>query len=150
MKSKRQQEILDIISHREVETQEQLLECLRERGITTTQATVSRDIKQLHLVKELSAGGIYKYAVSQRKTAADFAGRLRTIFREGVISFEPAQNIVVVKTLSGLGNGVAEAIDGMDISNLVGTLAGDNTILLIMRDNPSALEVCEEIRKTLS
>ena len=150
MKSKRQEEILNIISLREVETQEQLLECLRERGIVTTQATVSRDIKQLHLVKELSPNGLYKYAVSQRKMAADFSGRLRTIFREGVVSFDTAQNIVVVKTLSGLGNGVAEAIDGMDIANLVGTLAGDNTVLLIMRDNDSALEVREEIREVLA
>ena len=150
MKSIRQQEILRIISEGEIETQEQLLESLKEQGIHTTQATISRDIKQLHLIKEMTAGGIYKYAVSQRKAAMNFAGRLRTIFREGVVSFDTAQNLVVVKTLSGLGNGVAEAIDGMEIANLVGTLAGDNTILLIMRDNDSALEVCEEIREVLA
>lgn len=150
MKSKRQQEILDIISLREVETQEQLLEHLKQRGIETTQATISRDIKQLHLVKELTAGGVYKYAASHRRAALNFAGRLQTIFREGVISFDTAQNIVVIKTLSGLGNGVAEAIDGMDIPNLVGSLAGDNTILLIMRDNDSAADVCEQIREFLA
>lgn len=150
MKSKRQQEILDIITGHEVETQEQLLELLKARGIQTTQATISRDIKQLHLVKELAAGGIYKYAVSQRKAAANFAGRLRTIFRESVISYDAAQNIVVVKTLSGLANGAAEALDNMDIPELVGSLAGDNTIILIMRSNEAALEFCEEIREMLN
>ena len=150
MKSKRQQEILNIIALREVETQEQLLECLRERGITTTQATVSRDIKQLHLVKELTAGGIYKYAVSQRKTAMDFAGRLRTIFREGVTSFDVAQNIVVLKTMPGLANAAGAAMDGMDIPDLVGSLAGDDTAILIMRTNKAATEFCEEIREMLA
>ncbi|MCI9403574.1 MAG: arginine repressor [Oscillospiraceae bacterium] len=150
MKSKRQQEILNIIALREVETQEQLLECLRERGITTTQATVSRDIKQLHLVKELTAGGIYKYAVSQRKTAMDFAGRLRTIFREGVTSFDVAQNIVVLKTMPGLANAAGAAMDGMDIPDLVGSLAGDDTAILIMRTNEAATEFCEEIREMLA
>lgn len=150
MKSKRQDEILDIIARQEVETQEQLLECLKERGITTTQATISRDIKQLHLVKELTPGGVYKYAVSHHRTAMNFAGRLLTIFREGIVSYDKAQNIVVIKTLSGLGSGVAEAVDGMDIPNLVGSLAGDNTILLIMRDNESAVDVCEQIKEVLA
>ena len=149
MKSKRQQEILDIISTFEVVTQEQLLEHLKDRGISATQATISRDIKQLHLVKELSRGGISKYAVSHQKTAANFAGRLRTIFRESVTSFDVAQNIVVVKTLSGLANGAAEALDSMDIRDLVGSLAGDNTVILIMRTNEAAAEFCGEIREML-
>ena len=149
MKSKRQQEILDIISTREVETQEQLLEHLKERGIVTTQATISRDIKQLHLVKELTAGGIYKYAVSQRKVAAGFAGKLRTIFRESITSFDMAQNIVVLKTMAGLANAAGAAIDGMELPGLVGSLAGDDTVLLIMRSNEAAGEFCEAIREML-
>lgn len=150
MKGKRQQEILDIISSHEIETQEQLLEHLRERGIETTQATVSRDIKQLHLVKEMTAGGVSKYAVSQHRAAANFAGRLRTIFREAVVSYDAAQNIVVIKTISGLANGAAETLDNMDIPELVGSLAGDNTIILIMRTNDAAVEFCEEIRQMLN
>ena len=150
MKSKRQQEILNIIASAEVETQEQLLEHLRERGIDTTQATVSRDIKQLHLVKELTAGGIYKYALSQRKAAAGLAGRLRTIFRESVTSFDVAQNIVVLKTMPGLANAAAAAIDGMDLSDLVGSLAGDDTAILIMRTTADADDFCQEIREMLS
>lgn len=149
MKSKRQQEILDIISQREVETQEQLLECLKERGITTTQATISRDIKQLHLVKELTVNGIYKYAVSQRKAAMSFAGKLRTILRESITSYDMAQNMVVLKTMPGLANAAAAAIDGMELSNLVGSLAGDDTVLLIMRTNEVATEFCEEIREMM-
>lgn len=150
MKSKRQQEILDIISRREVETQEQLLECLRERGIETTQATISRDIKQLHLVKELTAGGIYKYAVSQRRLAMNFAGKLRTIFKESVTSFDAAQNLVVLKTMPGLANAAGAAIDGMELPDLVGSLAGDDTVLLIMRTDEAAAEFCEEIREMLN
>ena len=150
MKSKRQEELLDIISTREVETQEQLLEYLKERGIVTTQATISRDIKQLHLVKELTPRGIYKYTVSQRKTAQGTAGRLRTIFRESVTSFDVAQNLVVFKTMSGLAGAAAAAIDSMEIPELVGSLAGDDTVLLIMRTNDAAAAFCQEIRDILA
>lgn len=149
MKSRRQEEILGIIAAQEIETQEQLLDHLRERGIVTTQATVSRDIKQLHLVKELTAGGIYKYAVSQRKAALGAAGRLRTIFRESVTSFDIAQNLVILKTMSGLANAAAAAIDSMEIPDLVGSLAGDDTVLLIMRNNETAQDFCQEIREML-
>lgn len=149
MKSKRQQEILNIISSYEIETQEQLLEYLRDRGIHTTQATVSRDIKQLHLVKELTGGGIYKYVTSQRPSAG-FEGRLRTIFREGVTSFDLAQNLVVIKTMPGLANAAGAAIDGMELPELVGSLAGDDTLLLIMRTTADAQDFCQEIREMLA
>ena len=150
MKGKRQQEILEIVAQRDIETQEQLLEELKARGVTTTQATISRDIKQLHLVKELTPGGIYKYSVSQKKIELNFAGRLRTIFREGVTSFDVAQNIVVLKTMPGLASAAGAAIDGMDIPELVGSLAGDDTAILIMRTNEAAGEFCEEMREMLS
>ena len=150
MKSRRQEEILDIISKQEVETQEQLLEQLRLRGIITTQATVSRDIKQLHLVKELTRGGFYKYAISQRGASAGFASRLRTIFKEGVTSFDVAQNIVVIKTMPGLANAAAAAMDGMELPDLVGSLAGDDTAILIMRDTAAAEAFCRDIRDMLA
>lgn len=148
MKGERQQEILDIISAHEVETQEQLLEYLKERGITTTQATISRDIKQLHLVKELAHGGVYKYAVSHHK-AANFSGKLQTIFRECVTSFDVAQNIVVLKTMPGLASAAGAAMDGMDLPELVGSLSGDDTAILIMRTNEGAVEFCAEIQEML-
>lgn len=149
MKSKRQEEILRIIEEVDVETQDQLLEQLRFRGVTSTQATISRDIKELHLIKELTGYGTYKYVVSERKTSLNFAGRLRTIFKEGVTSFDMAQNIVVVKTMPGLASAACAAVDGMEIPELVGSLAGDDTALLIMRTNEAAAEFCNEIHKML-
>ena len=149
MKSKRQEEILRIIEEVDVETQDQLLEQLRLRGVTSTQATISRDIKELHLIKELTGYGTYKYVVSERKTSLNFAGRLRTIFKEGVTSFDVAQNIVVVKTMPGLASAACAAVDGMEIPDLVGSLAGDDTAILIMRTNEDAAEFCNEIHAML-
>ena len=149
MKAKRQQEILRIIEEMDVETQEQLLGALRERGLQSTQATISRDIKELHLIKELTGYGTYKYVVSERKASLNFAGRLRTIFKEGVTSFDLAQNIVVLKTMPGLASAAGAAIDGMEIPDLVGSLAGDDTVILIMRTNEAAMEFCSEIHKML-
>ena len=149
MKSKRQQEILRIIGEKEIETQDQLLSELRVRGVQSTQATISRDIKELHLVKELTGYGVYKYAVSERKTSLNFAGRLRTIFKEGVTSFDLAQNIVVIKTMPGLASAACAALDGMDIPDMVGSLAGDDTAILIMRTNEAAVAFCDEIHKML-
>lgn len=149
MKSRRQTEILRIIEEKNVETQDQLLAELRQRGVTSTQATISRDIKELHLVKELTGHGTYKYVVSGRKANLNFAGRLRTIFKEGVTSFDRAQNIVVLKTMPGLASAACAAIDGMEIEDLVGSLAGDDTAVLIMRDNQKAADFCDEIHKML-
>ena len=150
MKSKRQAEILRIIEEVDVETQDQLLAELKARGVSSTQATISRDIKELHLIKELTSYGTYKYVVFGRKTSLNFAGRLRTIFKEGVTSFDRAQNIVVLKTMPGLASAACAAIDGMEISGLVGSLAGDDTALLIMRDNEKAASFCEEIHTMLN
>ncbi len=150
MKSKRQQEILDIITKNEVETQEQLLDYLKDRDITTTQATISRDIKQLHLVKELTSRGIYKYAPAQTRTSSGFAGRLKTIFKESVTSCDMAQNIVVLKTMPGLANAAAAAVDGMELPDLVGSLAGDDTALLIMRTPAAAADFCEAVHTMLA
>ena len=146
MKSRRQEEIIDIITRQEVETQEQLLDLLKSRGITTTQATVSRDIKQLHLIKELTPSGVYKYAPSQSRASAGLSGRLNAIFKEGVISFDVAKNLVVLKTMPGLANAAAAAIDSMDIPEMVGSLAGDDTVLLIMRTNEDAADFCRELQ----
>ena len=149
MKGKRQEEILRIIAEVDVETQDQLLDQLRARGLRSTQATISRDIKELHLIKELTRHGTYKYVVSERKTSLNFAGRLLTIFREGVTSFDVAQNIVVVKTMPGLAAAAAAALDGMEIPDMVGSLAGDDTAILIMRTSESANELSTEIHNIL-
>lgn len=149
MKGTRQSEILRIIGEVEVETQEQLLEELSKRGIRATQATISRDIKQLHLIKELTGHGTYKYVVSDRKTSMNYAERLRTIFRECVTSYDVAQNIVVINTMPGLASAAAAALDGMEIPDMVGSLAGDDTAILIMRTNDAADEFCSTIHEML-
>ena len=149
MKSARQIEILNIIQSMDIETQEQLLEELKHRGFNTTQATISRDIKQLRLVKELSPNGSYRYASSERKSTSNSAGRLRNIFKEGVTAVAVAQNLVVVKTMPGLASAACSALDGMEIPGMVGTPAGDDTGILIMHDNISAEAFSNEIHKLL-
>ena len=148
MKRARQAEILNIIQAVDVETQEQLLDELKARGFSATQATISRDIKELRLVKELSGGG-YRYASSERKGLADSDARLRNIFKEGVTSVDRAQNIVVVRTMPGLASAACSALDSMEIPGMVGSLAGDDTALLIMRTNEDAQAFCNEIHTML-
>ena len=149
MKNSRQSMILEIITQENIETQEQLLARLQERGITSTQATISRDIKQMHLVKEPVGHGVYKYAVSGNRTKLNFAEKLRTIFRESITGVDFAQNIVVLKTMPGLASAACSALDNMNYSMLIGTLAGDDTAFLVMRDTESAADFCEEIKEML-
>ena len=149
MKNQRQEQLLQIIAEEAVETQEQLLERLQERGIRSTQATISRDIKELHLIKEPVGQGRYRYAVSAHRTKLNFADRLRTIFREGVLSVDYAQNLVVIKTMPGLANGAAAAIDKLNIPEMLGTLAGDDTCFVVLKDTQSAASLCAEIREQI-
>ena len=149
MKNARQAEILNIIQAEEVETQEQLLSELKARGFSATQATISRDIKELRLVKELTGRGSYRYALSDRRVTAGVEARLRNIFKEGVVSVDVAQNIVVVRTMPGLASAACSALDGMEISGMVGSLAGDDTGILIMRDNATAQQFSGEVHKLL-
>jgi len=149
MKNERQNKILEIITRENIETQEQLLERLQEYGIASTQATISRDIKQMHLVKEPIGHGVYKYAVSDNRSRLNFAEKLRTIFRESITSVESAQNIVVVKTMPGLASAACAALDDMKITYMVGSLAGDDTAFLVMKDNDAAKNFCQEIREML-
>lgn len=149
MKSGRQSVILEIITEQNIETQNQLLEALAQRGIKSTQATLSRDIKDMRLVKELGENGSYKYAPSSRQTADDEAIRLKKILKECVVSYALAQNILVIKTIPGLASAACSALDGMDIENLVGTIAGDDTGFLAMRDTSSALALYHEIEQVI-
>ena len=149
MKNDRQSMILEIISQENIETQEQLLVRLQERGITSTQATISRDIKQMHLIKEPVGHGVYKYAVSGNRTRLNFAEKLRTIFRESITSIDSAQNIVVIKTMPGLASAACAALDTMDFQGIVGTLAGDDTIFILMRTEVLAETLCNEVKSML-
>ena len=145
MKAERQAKIMEIISTINVETQEQLLEALQEAGFRSTQATISRDIKELRIVKELTSLGTYRYTSATKEVPTTFSSRLNTIFRECVTRYDYAQNIVVIHTLPGLAGAAASAIDSMNMSVVVGTLAGDDTVMVVMRDNNSAAVFCGEI-----
>lgn len=150
MKSQRQAKIMEIISTRNVETQEQLLAALQQEGFRGTQATVSRDIKELRIVKELTSLGTYRYTTSSNEVVGSFSSRLNTIFRECVIGFDYAQNIIVIRTLPGLASAAGSAVDAMNLSAVVGTLAGDDTVMIVMRDNNSAAAFCGEIKSLIS
>lgn len=146
MKSQRQAKIMEIISNQNVETQEQLQSVLLQEGFRCTQATISRDIKEMRIVKELTSLGTYRYTTSGSEIGSTFSARLNTIFRECVIGFDYAQNIIVIRTLPGLAAAAGSAIDAMNLSTVVGSLAGDDTVMVVMRDNNSAAAFCGEIR----
>lgn len=150
MKSQRQAKILEIISNKSIETQEQLLAELQAEGFRGTQATISRDIKELRIVKELTSLGTYRYTISASDLGSTFSARLNTIFRECVISFDYAQNIIVVRTLPGLASAAGSAIDAMNLNTIVGTLAGDDTVMIVMRDTNAAATLCGEIKSLLN
>lgn len=147
MKNYRHQKIMDIIRSSEVETQEELARLLREAGFTVTQATVSRDIKQLNLKKIPSSSGRQCYAASGTKETVD-GGRLVGILKAGFVSMEAASNILVIKTVSGMAMAVAAAIDALSIPKMVGCIAGDDTIMCAIRscdDIPAVTEAIEKL-----
>ena len=140
MKRQRHREILE-----SVETQEDLARRLRERGFEVTQATVSRDIKELRLLKVLTDEGSYRYAVAE-KAEQGLTERLRRIFTETALHVDVAENLIVIKTLPGSAHAAAEMVDTMRWPETVGTLAGDNTILVIARDAQIAPALAERFR----
>jgi len=149
MKSARQEKILEIIERENIETQNQLMQALAREGVKSTQATLSRDIRDLHLVKELSKDGVYHYAAGGREGLFDHDARLKKIFREGVVDYAVAQNLIVIKTLPGLANAAASTLDTMNIPHLVGSIAGDDTVFVAMKDNAAAEFFTKEIEKML-
>ena len=148
MKNARQTAILSIIEQNDIETQEELAGKLREMGIVVTQATVSRDIKELRLLKVLSGSGGYKYATAD-KAEHGLSERFVRMFKDSVLSISFAGNIVVVKTLSGSASAAAEAIDSMRLPEILGTMAGDNTILVIVQNETEAAQTVERFRDML-
>ena len=148
MKTVRQVAILDIIEKQEMETQEELASALNARGIRVTQATVSRDIKELRLLKVLTPSGKYKYATGDQADN-NLTDRFIRMLAESLLSVSSANNLIVVKTLSGSANVAAEALDSMHWPEVLGTLAGDNTVLLIIRSNEETLTVTSRIREMM-
>ncbi len=150
MKSQRQAKIMEIISNRNVETQEQLLQELLSAGFRSTQATISRDIKELRIIKELTSFGTYRYTTATGEAGGTFSSKLNTIFKECITAYDYAQNIIIIRTLPGLASAAASAIDAMNMSVVVGSIAGDDTVMIVMRDNNAAAAFCGEIQHLLS
>jgi len=148
MRYSRQNRILEIIENNEIETQEKLAIMLKEDGYEVTQATVSRDIKELQLIKILSSDGKYKYATAMKVTT-NVSDRFVKIFKETIKTVEYSGNIVVVKTLTGCANAAAEALDSLGLPHTIGSIAGDNTIMVVVDDPGNAPLLVSELREML-
>ena len=142
MRYSRQNKILELIKNNEIETQDKLASMLRDEGFEVTQATISRDIKELQLIKVLTGSGKYKYAVSKRSDAP-ISDRFVKIFRETIISCKASHNLILIKTLSGCGGAAGEAVDNIGLSHIVGTVAGDNTMLVVVDEEENVAEIMD-------
>lgn len=147
MKEKRHNTILNIIETMKIETQKDLADELMARGFKVTQATISRDIKELHLVKVQTENGVYKYTVSDVGLAANTEKLIR-VLRDMVVSVQPAGNLVVVSTMSGSAGAAAEIIDNLGVDNIIGSIAGDNTIFIAV-EGETAERVAADIRSLI-
>ena len=149
MKSARQEAILAVVAEENIETQNQLMAALAARGVKSTQATLSRDIRELKLLKTPSSGGISHYILPENHAERPINERLQKILKESVLSFDIAVNLIVLKTLPGLASAACSALDTMEIEGLVGTLAGDDTAFLAMKSREAAEELFETIEEML-
>ena len=147
-RSARQLRLLEIINKTNIETQTDLADALREEGFDVTQATVSRDIKELGLIKVMTPQKTYKYAQPASKENQS-SGRLLNLFRESVINIDSAQNIVVVKTLSGTANSACSLIDKMNLSEIIGSVAGDDTFILIVKDEKYVEAIVDKLNSLM-
>lgn len=149
MKTRRQSRIIELISEYNIETQDELLEMLKQSGFNVTQATVSRDIKELRLVKTSGAGGRYRYVASQPDTP-DISSKFYTLFSDSVSSVDNGQNIVCIKCHTGMAQAVCASMDAIRLENVVGTLAGDDTIFVLCRSEVNAIELVNELRAIIA
>ncbi|MBQ2985148.1 MAG: arginine repressor [Clostridia bacterium] len=148
MKSARQTMILELIDQYDIDTQDELASMLKARGLKVTQATVSRDIKELRLIKVLSDDGTYKYATVD-KAEADLKDRFINIFAHSVISLSATGNLVIIKTIPGTASAAAEAVDSMRMEEVVGTIAGDNSIFIAVKDSVDTAELIRRFQAML-
>lgn len=146
MKTKRQAKMLELIRKHEIETQEELSDYLQKEGYQVTQATVSRDIRELKLTKVAMSNGRQKYA-ALTDSSEDLSEKYIRVFRDGFVSMDMAQNILVIKTVSGMAMAVAAAIDAMHLHEIVGCIAGDDTIMCAVRSVDDTIEVIGRLRK---
>lgn len=146
MKTKRQSKILELIRKNDIETQEELLAYLLDAGFVVTQATVSRDIRDMKLTKISTDNGKQKY-VALNDMAENMSEKYVRVLRDGYISMDTAQNILVIKTVSGMAGAVCASIDAMNIPEIVGSIAGDDTIMCAIRTNEDAIAIMKKLRK---
>ena len=149
MREKRQDAILEIIKEKSIETQEELVQNLKDRGFDVTQATISRDIKNLKLTKVLDDKGKYKYAVISNQ-GNKVENKMNQILFNTLLDVERVDKFVVVKTLSGSGSAAGEAIDTLNFTNVAGTIAGDNTIFILSRTDEDAQKIFDSLKVFLS
>lgn len=149
MRLSRHNKILEIIASNEVKSQEQLQSLLKDTGYDVTQATISRDIKELQLIKSQDKNGVTRY-VANTSDNRPISERFIRIFKETTLSYVPAQNLIVVRTLTGCGNAAAEAIDSLDLEHIVGSIAGDNTLLVIVDHEENVPAIIEAFDKVIN
>ena len=145
MKNARQNKILELIEEYEISTQEALIQRLSEHGFESTQTTISRDIRQLRLIKGPTGRGTYKYVAPEVRKGNDAPGH-NSALTDAVLKIEAAQNIIVVKTMAGMANAIAVCIDSLQIKDIIGSVAGDDTILLVLKTNEKALDIESELK----
>lgn len=147
MKVNRHAKIIELINKYRIETQEELADYLNKEGFKVTQATVSRDIRDLKLTKVPAEGGGQRYAVHQREEKSGMSEKYMRVLRDGFESMDLAENILVIKTVAGMASAVCAALDAMQWNEIVGSLAGDDTILCVIRSKDDAVEVMDKINK---
>ena len=147
MKNERQEAILQIISTTSVETQEELLELLQKQGFRATQATISRDIRDLKLIKTMTSRGTYRYQVPSRQDPV--IPKFNSARTESIIRVESANNLIVIHTYAGMAQAVAACLDSMKMQDVLGCVAGDDTILIVARDNHAAVNLCINLRSMI-
>jgi transcriptional regulator of arginine metabolism len=147
MKSKRQQKILELIENYNINTQEELISRLNDAGYVATQATISRDIRELKLVKAMMADGMYKYVHPTKRDAP--APRFNSALGESVVRIDSAGNMIVLRTYPGMAQAVASAVDAMNMHSILGCVAGDDTIIIVSRDEQSSAEISAKLKELM-
>ncbi len=148
MKTKRQSRILELIRNNDIETQEELQSYLEREGFVVTQATVSRDIRDMKLTKISTNGGRQKY-IALNETTEDLSEKYVRVLKDGYVSMDMAQNILVIKTVSGMAGAVCASIDAMNIHEIVGSIAGDDTIMCAIRTTEDTVQIMKKLRKII-
>ena len=148
MKLRRHEAIIDLVNNQDINTQEELMENLQKQGFKVTQATVSRDIKELRIFKALGKDGKYRYSTGGRN-ALDITSGFESLFASSVEEVDSAENIVVIKTMTGMAQAVCMSLDNIDFENIVGTIAGDDTIFVLCRNLKATEEMLNKFRKLI-